>query len=331
MTRSDEGQGESDMLRQDAWNWVLRLTSGDATQADLKDLKSWCARSSLHAEAFAQASGRWRSFGPALENAVRQQSPGRGAVAFAPRTLAGQAMGRRAFLGGALAASAAGAAFVAVRPPLGLWPSVTELAADYRTAAGEQRRIALADSGSVEMNTRTSLNLVADPAGTDRIELIVGEAAVSTRAKAVAVIAGNGRATADAASFSVRCDGSNVSVTCLEGVVEVTRHGRATTLRQNQQIAYAADKIGPLVSVEAAVVTGWRDGELYFRNEPLSHVIEEVNRYRSGRIFLMNESLGQRRFTARFKLDRLETVVAQLEAAFGARVTKLPGAVIVIS
>ena len=319
------------MLRQDAWNWVLRLTSGDATKSDLLDLERWCARSALHAEAFALASGRWRSFGPALEHLACQQPAGEGGATFVLRSSVGRAMARRAFLGGGVAACAAGVAFVAVRPPLGLWPSVTELAADYRTAVGEQRRIALANNGSIDMNTRTSLNLVSDLDGIDRIELISGEAAVATRAKAVAVTAGNVRATANAASFNVRCDGPHISVTCLEGVVELNQHRLAMTLRQDQQITYAADKVGPLVAVQASVVAGWRDGELYFRDQPLSHVVEEVNRYRSGRIFLMNESLGQRRFTARFKLDRLETVVAQLEAIFGARVTKLPGAIIIIS
>lgn len=330
MAQSDSGQGDGDMVRQEAWDWVLRLTSGEASKADLAALESWCARSPLHADAFAEANGRWQSFGPALENMARQPI-GQMLAASMARESRAPSMRRRAFLGGALAASVAGAALVAVRPPLGLWPSVTEMAADYRTATGEQRRLALADTGFVEMNTRTSLNLSADPAGIDRIDLIAGEAAFATRSKSVEVTAGGGRATADAASFSVRCDGPKVSVTCVEGEVQVALQGTAITLRNNQQVSYGADRLGPLVSVEAATVTGWREGELYFRDEPLSHVIDEVNRYRVGHIFLMNDSLGRRRYTARFKLDRLETVVAQLEAAFGARVTKLPGAVLVIS
>ncbi|QUS40537.1 DUF4880 domain-containing protein [Tardiphaga alba] len=330
MEHADNGQGSGDMIRREAWDWVLRLTSGEASRAELADLQNWCARSPLHADAFAQANERWKSFGPALENMARQPI-GQSLAALIAEKPTRPLMGRRAFLGGALAASVAGAAVVAVRPPLGLWPSVTEMAADYRTATGEQRHIALADTGTVEMNTRTSLNLSIDLAGIDRIDLIAGEAAFATRAKGMAVMAGNGRTTTDTANFSVRCDGPNVTVTCVEGEVSVTLHGAAVTLRDNQQVAYATDRLGPLVPVEAAVVTGWREGELYFKNEPLSRVIDEVNRYRVGHIVLMNERLGRRRYTARFKLDRLETVVTQLEAAFGARVTKLPGAILVIT
>src|SRR5262249_58154354 len=87
-------------------------------------------------------------------------------------------IGRRAFMGGAIAASAA-AAYVAIRPPLELWPSLSELAADYRTAPGEQRSIVLAGGASVELNTRTSIVLRPSTEATERIELISGETAVA--------------------------------------------------------------------------------------------------------------------------------------------------------
>ena len=324
MSKVDEPQ-EMEALRRDAWTFVLRMTSGAATKADLADLKRWCAQSSQHAEALAHASRRWHAFGPALEGAARQN----------PQALARLAkpagMGRRAFLGGAAAAMAAGTAFAVVRPPLGLWPSITELAADYRTAPGEQRQIALADNIFIEMNTRTSLNIRARQSDNNQIELISGEAAISTQRKRVEVIAGNSRIAADAARFSIRCEGSQLNVVCLDGRVEVEQPGPLLILQQNQQVTYAAGRAGPVTTVEAALATGWRDGDLYFRDEPLARVIEEVNRYRSSRIVLMNDALAHRRFTARFKLDRLDIVVAQLQATFGARVTQLPGGFVVIS
>ncbi len=50
-----------------------------------------------------------------------------------------------------------------------------ELRADYRTGTGERRRVALADGASVELNTRTSVDLRTDLA-IPTIELISGEA-----------------------------------------------------------------------------------------------------------------------------------------------------------
>ena len=325
MTDADDANGELEMLRRDAWNWVLRMTSGDVTKSDIAELERWCAQSPRHAEAFAHASGRWRSFGPAIENVVRQDATA------SPGVRRHRAIGRRAFLGGALAASAAGAAFAVVRPPLGLWPSITEMAADYRTAPGEQRQIALAENISVEMNTRTSLNIHLASGESDRIELIAGEAAVATRSQMIELTAGNGRAVAHIAKFNIRYDGPNVCVTCLDGLVEVMQQGRSVAIKRSQQITYSPQGFGQMMTVDAAVVTGWREGDLYFQDEPLSRVIDEVNRYRRGRIVLMNDTLAQRRFTARFKLDRLEVVVAQLQATFGARVTSLPGGVVLVS
>lgn len=327
MTSTDDSTDEREPLRREAWKWVLYMTSGDATKADIAALERWCARSSLHAEAFARASGRWRALGPAMGERVGQH----GAM-IAQSAGTGRAFGRRAFLGGALAASMAGAAVAISRPPFGLWPSLSEIGADYRTGTGERHRIALADSVSVEMNTRTSLNirtLASDD--TDRVELIAGEAAIVTGSHPIEVIAARGRVRADSAQFNIRYDGSAVCVTCLGGTVDVELQGRSVNVLHKQQVSYTERSIGPMTAIDPVVVAGWREGDLFFRDEPLANVIEEVNRYRPGRIVLMNEKLGQRRVTARFKIDRLELVITQLRETFGARVTSLAGGIVLVS
>jgi transmembrane sensor len=327
MTAADRSEGELEPLRREAWTKLLHLTSGHASKADVAALKVWCAQSPRHAEVFAQVSGRWRVLGAAIENVTQTGRPvraGADASARAP-------IGRRALLVGALGASAAGAAIMIARPPMGLWPSLGELAADYRTVTGERRHIALDEHASLDMNTRTTLNVRAASGGGDQIELIGGEAAFATRSKPVEVLAGNGRAWADDAQFSVRRNGSDICVTCLEGFVHVQQEGRSATLQEKQQVIYDDRNLGHVQNVDPIIVTAWRKGELLFQNERLARVIEEVNRYRPGRIILVNDALGQRRFTAQFKLDRLEVVITQLKATFGARVVSLPGGVVLVS
>jgi transmembrane sensor len=327
MTVVESSKGELESLRREAWTKLLNITSGHASKADVAALKAWCAQSPRHAEAFAQVSGRWRAFGIAIENVAQTGRPMHAGADAGMR----MPIGRRAFLVGALGASAVGAAVMITRPPMGLWPSLGDLAADYRTVTGERRRIALAERASVDMNTRTSLNVRAASGGGDQIELIGGEAAFATRSRPVEVIAGNGRALADDAQFSVRRNGSDICVTCLEGFVHVRQEGHSTTLQMRQQVAYNDRNLSHVQNVDPAIVAAWREGELLFQNEPLARVIEEVNRYRPGRIILVNEALGQRRFTAQFKLDRLEIVITQLKATFGARVVSLPGGVVLVS
>lgn len=320
----DEETDQRERLTREAQSWVLRLASGHATRADLAALEHWRARSPLHAEALARASGRWRQLGPAIEQFAREANESRAGL--------GQRVGRRAFLGGALAASAAGAAVLtAGAAPLGLWPSISELTADYRTATGERRRIAVADSLSVEMNTQTSLNIRPATTNGDRIELIAGEAAIATRARAMEVAAARGRILAEEAHFDVRLDGALVCVTCLSGVVRVERPDGAASLGPAQQIAYGDRSLGEARAVDPALVAGWMQGDLHFHDEPLSRVIDEVNRYRRGKIILVNTALGARRFTARLKLDRLDVILAQLQGAFGARVTNLLGNIVLVT
>jgi transmembrane sensor len=330
MTSNEDADGSLDAVRAEAWDWILRVTSGDVmTSSDMAALERWRARSPRHAEAFDRASGRWHTMGPALEAITGEEAQ----ASVSAVSLLSRPVGRRAVLGGMLAASAAGAVFVAVRPPYGLWPSINEFAANYRTETGEQLRIALNERLSVEMNTRTALNIPVTSREVNRIELVAGEAAVVTQSKPVEVVAADGLIQANDAQFTVRCDRFSVCVTCLAGSATVSRQGQSVTMRQAQQVSYAASVqgLGQLTSVDTAVVAGWRKGDLIFKDEPLWQVIEEINRYRPGRIVLLNRALGQRHVTARFKLDRLDVIVTQLQAMFGAQITSLLGSVLIVS
>lgn len=312
----------SEALRREAKDWVVHLATGEVTTADLRALDAWRGRSVGHAQAYAQACRLWGQ----LEAPLRAIAPA-GTAASSQRP-ARAVLGRRAFLGSALAASAAAVAGAAVvRPPLEMWPSLGALAADYHTGTGEQRRVAMADAASIELNTRTSLNI----RDTDQVELISGEAAVSAHVRPVVVRAASGRISASEAQFTVRCDGAQVRVTGLAGQVDVVCGERRAVVGAGQQIVYAGSSLSQIAAVDPEIAAGWRDGLLIFQDEPLARVIEEVNRYRPGRIVLMNTALGERRITARFKLARLDAVLTQFQEAFGARVTPLGGGFVVLT
>lgn len=60
-------------LHGEARDWLVLLTSGQATVADAKALRQWCAQSPEHAQAFEQAKRLWQQLTPALTEA---QAPG---------------------------------------------------------------------------------------------------------------------------------------------------------------------------------------------------------------------------------------------------------------
>jgi transmembrane sensor len=238
-------------------------------------------------------------------------------------------MGRRAVLGGALAASAA---YAFIKPPLDLWPSYAELMADYRTGAGEHRQVTLSDAVSLDLNTRTSVAIRSRTADATRIELISGEAAISTSAPAeLTVVAASGRIVATRSDFNLRCDGSQVSITCLTGDLLVERDGLTSPLGARQQVSYGDQGITAVTAIDPDNVTAWRQERLVFEGTPVSQVIAEVNRYRHGRIVLMNQEIGRRLLTARLPTTETDKIVTQIVQIFGAKARTLPGGIIILT
>lgn len=316
---------ELSALQREALGRVRRLVSGEATIADVEDAKRWQAQSPKHAEAFAFASRLWGQLGPAGHNVLMRGGERLPAQPMSYRP------SRRLMIGGALAACAA---YAVVRPPLQLWPSMSELAADYRTAIGEQRRVPLADGTSIELNTRTSVALRKSETGINGIELIDGEALIDTgreRASPFTVIAGNGRVSASGARFNVRHDGKTSCVTCLDGEIDILRLGATQRLHARQQYTYGEQGAGASTVADPAAATAWQDGLLVFQRTPLATVVDEVNRYRPGKIVLMNAQLGARTVNARFRVQNVDEIMTLAQQVFGARVTSLPGGLVILS
>lgn len=300
-------------LHSEARDWLLLLTSGQATVADARALRQWCAQSPEHARAFEQAKALWQQLAPAAEHWQQATQPRR--------------FGRRAFLGGALAASAA-LFMVRLTVPGGF----AGLTADYRTEVGEQRRVELAEGVSLELNTQTRINRRALAEGEQGIELLQGEVEVLAQAaRPLKVQAGAGWLSATRARFNVRNTDSRVCVTCLEGSVAVAVGGRSMALEAGRQLMYDAQGIGQPQVVDTQAVVAWREQVLVFDNASLNTVIDEINRYRPGMLVLLNAELGKRKVQARFSLNQLAGVALLIRDAYGAKCTELPGGVVLLS
>ncbi len=321
---------ETDPLLDEALDWVVRLKTGAPTRADVDALQRWRQLSPAHEEAFRAAARLFRSAKAAAQELADERAD-EGATAgnaFAPPQRP-RHLARRAVLGGAIAASVG---FVIVRPPLGMWPSLEELSADYRTGKGEQRKVGVASDVSLELNTQTSITLQSVP-GETRIELISGEASATklSSPKPLVMLAGDGRITVLQASFNARCLDGTVSVTCLDGIVTVEQGHNTVRLHKSEQVTYSRSGLQASVPVDATQVAAWQTGLLIFRDRPLASVVDEVNRYRSGKIIITNAELKRRLVNGTFQLDKLENFTAQVEQLFGARITSLPGGVVLLS
>jgi transmembrane sensor len=330
VTETDEKRSEPNLM-DEALDWIVRLKVSEPRQTDIEALRCWREQSPQHEEAFRDAVRLWRNLGIAAQELADEESRARALTDAAPPASRRFVLGRRAFLGGAIAASAAG--YMIVDPPLGLWPSVSELFADYRTGKGEQRSIVLAEDVTVQMNTQTSIAVRSMRDGLE-IKFISGEAAIlkiGSPENLLRVSAARGEMIASRANFNVRCVDGVVAVTCIDGAVDIEQGQRSVHLQPDQQATYSSQGLGASASVDPKEVTAWQLGILVFHDRPLTEVVDEVNRYRSGKIIVMNAELGRRVVNGTFHVDRLGDLIGQIQQLFGAQVRSLPAGITLLS
>ncbi len=321
----------------EAQAWLVRLRSGDATPEDLRAYRRWRAERPEHASVAHALGDLWKTLDTAGAEIDAEIPMARAWNGRASSSV--MRPGRRAFVGFAIAA---GASWLALRPPLQLWPSIGEFAADYRTGTGEQRRVVLSDRVAVEMNTQTRINLTSSSAGGTRqrgIDLLEGEAEIVAGMPAagraellqpVVVVAGQGRMRAYVARFNVRRTGNEVCVTCLSGTLDLEHPRQRLSLKAAQQLVYNDRDVRMVRGIDPENATAWRRGELVFNRVRLAQVVDEINRYRPGKIILHGRTLGDSVVQAQFDLTHLDAAIDMIGRLYDAQVTRLPGGIVLL-
>jgi transmembrane sensor len=315
--------------------WLVRLRSGDASPEDKRAFEQWC---DVHPQTAHLLRDTWTTLrSAAAELAAEERASGKAWKGHAARNAHPLRPGRRAFVGFAVAA---GASWLAIKPPLQLWPALGDFAADWRTGTGETRQVALSDRVTVEMNTQTRVNVLPEPQTMHGLELVAGEAEIVAAApppnyvgamRTVSAVAGKGRMQAQVARFDIKRTGDQVCVTCISGTVAFEHPQRRMTLQASQQIVYDDRSVQLVSDVDPAIVTSWRRGVLVFNGVPLAQVVDEINRYRPGKVILRNATLGHNRMQAQFPIAKLDDVIDMVGKLYGARITKLPGNIVLLS
>ncbi|UPG88439.1 DUF4880 domain-containing protein [Luteibacter aegosomaticola] len=311
----------------EAHGWLVHLTSGTATREDGEAFRRWCAESEENALAFAEARALWEALGPAAALRKHERSS---------RARSGPThrvrLTRRAFLGGAVAATAA--TFLMVRSDAFTRGSAPD-GLTLRTNVGEQKTLRVAPGVSVEMNTDTDIAVRERGGVVTGMHLRDGEAVVRidpSRKDPFVVEVADGRLFSEpGTAFAVRCTDEAATVTCLDGHTVINHDGTNTPVKPAQQVAFDATGTGAAVGVNLGTALSWRDRVLIYDNQPLADVVADINRYRPGRIVITDRTLGERRVHARFTLDQMGEVATLIQDAYGAHATHLPGGWVLLS
>ncbi|MFA7602178.1 MAG: DUF4880 domain-containing protein [Novosphingobium sp.] len=313
--RKIRDDGADDLLVEAA-DWLVRLTSGAATDDDAARLADWRATSPAHEAAFREIAGV-RSYAVVARHHKKPPM-----------------VSRRTVLAGGGTAAVAAMTFGVARPPFGLWPSLAELTADHRTAIGERYAFVPMAGVKVEMNSRTALSLIdgAD-AGARGVSLVSGEAFITAEdlGHTFRVKAGPVNASTRGAQFNVQRLDGGVRVSCVTGAVECSGGDRPILLRANEQVFVAANGATRRSAIDGDKATAWRRGLLIFEGASLSEVVDQINLYRSGKIVLANAALGGLEVNAVFHTNRIEEAVPQIEQLLNLRARHLAGGVVLMS
>jgi transmembrane sensor len=196
-----------------------------------------------------------------------------------------------------------------------LWPG----GGAFETPIGATANIPLPDGSNVTLNTASRIRIALDDRQR-RIELRSGEVffdVAKDPTRPFIVDAGVRRIVAVGTKFSVRRDGSEVSVIVTEGAVRFDADGAGLL-----EAGAVARTIGDEVAVENKTVReaeealSWRTGYLTFDETSLGEVAAEFNRYTPRPIRIASARLEDLRITGRFRATNTDAFIRVVENGF---------------
>lgn len=161
----------------------------------------------------------------------------------------------------------------------------------FTTGIGEEQLIQLADGSAVQLDTDSRLR-VRFSGGERRVELEAGRALFTVAhdaSRPFIVQSGDTEVRAVGTVFDVRRWGDAVTVSMVEGVVEVSGHpglGKAPERISAGQQVLVGPETRRTRTIDPATVTSWSQNRLIFRETPLRDAVAEVNRYLTDKIVL---------------------------------------------
>jgi len=241
-------------IEAEAARWLVRL-DGDTPVSDatLRELREWLARSAVHRTTLEGLARNWRQLNVLTELSVplgRLESKRRS-------TFAGKAHGLLHW--GTPACTALLFAAVLLFGGGFYWMTSLSLLASnglYTTAVGEQKTALLADGSAILLNTNTRVEVNFSKGYRD-VRLLQGEAEFTVAKNPDApfrVYVGKERVQAIGTAFTVYLKDSEVEVTVTEGQVALATLERAAQAQAQAQAPLAVEDVSSSPVTQAAAV-----------------------------------------------------------------------------
>ena len=296
----------SSKAEQAAMAWLARRHAGNWSAAEEAAHAAWLAADQAHPVAWLNAQTMWDQLADIRPLAAAELRAARRKRSAPPRWQAGLAL--------------AGICALAVGLVLTLLPGSFTPVQTYQTAHGEQRTLILADGSRIELNTATRVEIDYN-LHCRCLRLLGGEAVFQAShgdLRTFEVKVGNGTVRDIGTEFWIRQEKAQMAVAVIEGEVEVSpKPGVAyTQLRVGERLAY--DSSGHSIenfSNPLADLIAWREGNIIFRDTPLTEVLAEFARYHNVHIE-MDNLMADYRLSGRFASNDLEGLLKLIQSAY---------------
>lgn len=319
----------AEALEDEALAWVVRLTSGEADEAERAAFLQWRDQSPRHARALAEARDLWTLTGPALvAGQERRLAEDLGREPLTPASARPQPrprprLDRRTLVGLAASLVLAVGVGLAVAPPT---------FADISTRDGQTITRVLADGSRVTLAPGTALDVDFPGDGSRRATIRRGEVLFDVAhdpARPFAVRSGEGETTVLGTAFSVKRSGGLTRVAVLRGRVEVRSGSETRILEPDRSVTYGLTAMGSIRAVDADAALAWARGWLFFENRSIGEVVAELDRHRGETVVVLNRKVAARRIGGAIDLAQSDRWLAALETSEDVSVTRLPGLIII--
>lgn len=297
----------SEEITIEAAQWIVRLSAGNAAQQRqaAEEFARWKSESRQHAQAAHELHGVLEQVNSLLDTSNGDPAP----LCAGLKT----AMTQPRLPDRMRRAVAALALICGIGLPLWLtyqaYPA-DYLLADMRTATGAWAAQTLVDGSRITLGTRSAVNFRFD-ARHRTVELVKGEILVEVahdRARPFLIQTADGSIEALGTRFLVRRDDSGTVVSMLESKVSIHAAGQQAQtpviVAAGQRIRLHGDTVGAPEPIDAAALErAWRNHRLVGRQRPLTELLDELNRYRPGRILYDQAQLKGLEMTVVLPLD----------------------------
>lgn len=184
---------------------------------------------------------------------------------------------------------------------------------DYHTALGERRVVTLSDGSKLSLDVDSEVT-VRYGKHARALRLLKGQARFDVahdKSRPFSVVAGNQKVIATGTAFNIDIAGPKVLVTLIEGHVVVVNEesgeavpagasARGIELKAGQQLTFRPAAPPRVLPANIQRVTAWTIGQIMFDDEPLSSVVERVNRYGGTQVVVADPEVGAMKISGVF-------------------------------